>query len=77
MRKLGISQGGAEDAVQETAYKYLMYYDTIQTSKIRSWLIRRVSLNFYYDQCRKQHRYDPYLELRLININQKIHKKDK
>lgn len=57
LRKIGIAQADAEDAVQETAYKYLLYYDTIQTSKIRSWLIR-VSLNFYYDQCRKQQRYE-------------------
>ncbi|MDM5227229.1 RNA polymerase sigma factor [Cytobacillus sp. NJ13] len=56
LRKLGISHADAEDAVQETAYKYLLYYDSIKTSKIRSWLIR-VALNFYYDQCRKQQRY--------------------
>lgn len=62
LRKLGISQADSEDAVQETAYKYLLYYDTIQTSKIRSWLIR-VSLNFHYDQCRKQRRYD-------LNLNE-------
>ena len=64
LRKLGISQADAEDAVQETAYKYLLYYDTIQTTKIRSWLIR-VSLNFHYDQCRKQRRYD-------LNLNEEI-----
>ncbi|MEY9865196.1 RNA polymerase sigma factor (sigma-70 family) [Peribacillus sp. B2I2] len=62
LRKLGISQADAEDVVQETAYKYLLYYDTIQTSKIRSWLIR-VSLNFHYDQCRKKRRYD-------LNLNE-------
>lgn len=54
--KLGISHADAEDAVQETAYKYLLYYDSIKASKIRSWLIR-VALNFYYDQCRKQKKY--------------------
>lgn len=48
LRKLGISQADAEDAVQETAYKYLLYYDSIKASKIRSWLIR-VALHFYYD----------------------------
>jgi RNA polymerase sigma factor (sigma-70 family) len=56
LRKLGISHTDAEDAVQETAYKYLQYYDSIKASKIRSWLIR-VALNNYYDQCRKQQRY--------------------
>lgn len=56
LRKLGISHADAEDAVQETAYKYLLYYDSIKASKVRSWLIR-VALNFYYDQCRKQQKY--------------------
>lgn len=69
LRKLGISQADAEDVVQETAYKYLLYYDTIQTSKIRSWLIR-VSLNFHYDQCRKQRRYD-------LNLNEGLLETDK
>jgi RNA polymerase sigma factor (sigma-70 family) len=61
LRKLGISQADAEDAVQETAYKYLLYYDSIKASKIRSWLIR-VALNFYYDQYRKQRRYKLHLD---------------
>lgn len=52
LRKKGISQEDAEDAVQEAAYRYLLYYDSINILKIRSWLIR-VALNFYYDQCRK------------------------
>ncbi|MEK5392935.1 sigma-70 family RNA polymerase sigma factor [Margalitia sp. FSL K6-0131] len=52
LRKKGISQEDAEDAVQEAAYRYLLYYDSINIFKIRSWLIR-VALNFYYDQCRK------------------------
>ncbi|MFY0779334.1 RNA polymerase sigma factor [Peribacillus simplex] len=68
LRKLGISQADAEDVVQETAYKYLLYYDTIQTSKIRSWLIR-VSLNFHYDQCRKQRRYDLNLNEGLLEMD--------
>ncbi|MEN2768847.1 RNA polymerase sigma factor [Ornithinibacillus xuwenensis] len=52
----GIPHIDAEDAVQETAYKYLRYSDTIQLSNVRSWLIR-VALNFYYDQCRKNKKY--------------------
>ncbi|QOV10434.1 RNA polymerase sigma factor [Viridibacillus arvi] len=68
LRKLGIPQADAEDVVQETAYKYLLYYDTIQTSKIRSWLIR-VSLNFHYDQCRKKRRYDLNLDEGLLEID--------
>jgi hypothetical protein len=50
-----ISRIDAEDVVQEAAYKYLMYYESIKSDKLRSWLIR-VALKFYYDQCRKQKR---------------------
>lgn len=67
LRKLGISHADAEDAVQETAYKYILYFDTIKTSKIRSWLIR-VALNFYYDQCRKQKRYKLDLDANVANL---------
>lgn len=68
LRKLGISKLDAEDAVQETAYKYLLYYDSIKNSKIRGWLIR-VALNSYYDQCRKQGRY-------VLDLNESVLKVD-
>jgi len=42
--------------VQETAFKYLKYIDSIRSSNVRSWLIR-VALNYYYDQCRKNKKY--------------------
>ena len=67
--KLGISKSDAEDLVQETAYKYLLYYDSIKTSKIRSWLIR-VAINIYYDQCRKQQRYQLNLNEILPEVDQ-------
>lgn len=67
LRKLGISQADAEDAVQETAYKYLLYYDSIKASKIRSWLIR-VALNFYYDQCRKQQKFKLDLDANVTKL---------
>ncbi|GGM42911.1 DNA-directed RNA polymerase sigma-70 factor [Paraliobacillus quinghaiensis] len=54
--KKGVSHTDAEDAVQETAYKYLRYSDSIRSSNLRSWLIR-VALNYYYDQCRKNKKY--------------------
>ncbi|WP_164669755.1 RNA polymerase sigma factor [Virgibacillus doumboii] len=54
--KKGVPHKDAEDAVQETAYKYLRYSDSIRSSKVRSWLIR-VALNFYYDQRRKDKKY--------------------
>jgi RNA polymerase sigma factor (sigma-70 family) len=67
LRKLGISHPDAEDAVQETAYKFLLYYDSIKASKIRSWLIR-VALNFYYDQYRKQQRYKLDLDANVAKL---------
>lgn len=53
LRKLGISHHDSEDIVQETAYRYMLYYDSVNPSKIRSWLIR-VALNLYLDQQRKK-----------------------
>ncbi|WP_257348719.1 RNA polymerase sigma factor [Pseudalkalibacillus decolorationis] len=55
LRKLKISHEDAEDIVQETAYKFLQYYDSIRTPKIRSWLIR-VAINYHHDQYRKNNR---------------------
>ncbi|MCT2537080.1 RNA polymerase sigma factor [Aquibacillus koreensis] len=62
--KKGVPRADAEDAVQETAYKYLRYSDSIRSSKVRSWIIR-VALNHYYDQCRKNKKY-------ILNIEEKI-----
>ncbi|MFB4166893.1 RNA polymerase sigma factor [Virgibacillus sp. JSM 102003] len=59
--KKGVSHSDAEDAVQETAYKYLRFSDSIRSSKVRSWLVR-VALNYYYDQCRKNKKYILNLE---------------
>lgn len=59
--KKGIPKTDAEDAVQETAYKYLRFSDSIRSSKVHSWLIR-VALNYYYDMCRKNKKYTLNLE---------------
>ncbi|WP_226086448.1 RNA polymerase sigma factor [Mesobacillus sp. S13] len=59
--KQGIAHVDAEDIVQETAYKYLLFNDSIQPAKTRSWLIR-VALNFHYDQCRKLRRIELNME---------------
>lgn len=59
--KKGVPHADAEDAVQETAYKYLRFSDSIRSSKVRSWLVR-VALNYYYDQCRKNKKYILNLE---------------
>lgn len=65
--KLGIAYEDAEDIVQETAYKYLLYYDSIITPKVRSWLIR-VALNFHHDQYRKNKRIKIGLEEEQITL---------
>lgn len=62
--KKGVPHTDAEDAVQETAYKYLRFSDTVRSSKVRSWLIR-VALNYYYDQCRKNKKY-------ILNFEEKM-----
>jgi RNA polymerase sigma factor (sigma-70 family) len=59
--KIGVQKTDAEDIVQETAYKYLLYCDSVKTTKIRNWLIR-VALNYHYDQCRKLSRIELILE---------------
>lgn len=69
LRKKGIPHIDAEDAVQEAAYKYLLYNDSIKSSKIRGWLIR-VALNFFYDQCRKTGKLD-------LNLNESMLTTDK
>jgi RNA polymerase sigma factor (sigma-70 family) len=59
--KQGVPHNDAEDIVQETAYKYLLYSDSIQPSRTRSWIIR-VALNYHFDQCRKLRRVELNLE---------------
>lgn len=55
LRKHGISHVDSQDIVQETAYKFLLYYDSIKSQNIRGWLIR-VALNYHHDQYRKKKR---------------------
>lgn len=64
--KKGISHADAEDAVQEAAYKYLRFSDSIHASKVRSWLIR-VSLNYYYDQYRKNKKHVFHFEEKVVD----------
>ncbi|WP_175639425.1 RNA polymerase sigma factor [Metabacillus schmidteae] len=65
--KKGVPHLDAQDAVQETAYKYLKYSDSIRSTKVRSWLIR-VALNYYYDQCRKNKKYILHLEEEMVGL---------
>ncbi|MRH44154.1 sigma-70 family RNA polymerase sigma factor [Aquibacillus halophilus] len=54
--KIGASPLDAEDIVQESVYKFLLYVDSVEPDKAYSWLFR-VALNKYYDLCRKQKRH--------------------
>lgn len=44
--KMGASKEDAEDIVQDTAYKFLQYIDSVTNTQ--SWLFR-VAVNQYYD----------------------------
>lgn len=52
LMKIGASKEDAEDVVQETAYKFILYIDSISHINVESWLFR-VSVNGYYDLYRK------------------------
>lgn len=51
--RLGAKRDVAEDIVQETIYKGLLYIDSIDPDKFSAWMFR-VALNQYYDLCRKK-----------------------
>lgn len=53
--KMGASKEDAEDIIQDTAYKFLQYIDSVQIDNIQSWLFR-VAVNKYYDLSRKKSR---------------------
>lgn len=51
--KMGASKEDAEDIIQDTAYKFLKYIDSVQIDNVQSWLFR-VAINQYYDLYRKK-----------------------
>ncbi|WP_082198103.1 sigma factor [Bacillus sp. FJAT-26390] len=53
--RMGASQADAEDIVQDTVYKALLYLDSIVPDKFPAWLYR-VALNRYCDMSRKHKR---------------------
>jgi RNA polymerase sigma factor (sigma-70 family) len=53
--KMGASKEDAEDIIQETAYKFLKYIDSIKVDYLESWLFK-VAVNHHYDLCRKYSR---------------------
>ncbi|MEG0473035.1 MAG: RNA polymerase sigma factor [Solibacillus sp.] len=56
LRKRGLAHEDAEDIVQDTCYKFLLYKDGIQPDKVMSWLYR-VATNQFYDLKRKETRH--------------------
>lgn len=53
--RLGASATDAEDIVQDTVYKALLYIDSIDENKFSAWLYK-VAINRYYDLCRRSKR---------------------
>lgn len=53
--RLGAPAADAEDVVQDTVYKALLYLDSIDERKLSAWLYR-VAINGYYDLCRRRKR---------------------
>lgn len=52
LMKIGAAKEDAEDIVQEAAYKFLLYIDSVDPDHVKSWLFR-VAVNGYYDLYRK------------------------
>lgn len=59
--RLGASRADAEDIVQDTVYKGLLYLDSIVPDKLTTWLYR-VALNRYFDMLRKRKRMQYLIE---------------
>lgn len=53
--RLGAPATDAEDIVQDTVYKALLYIDSIDENKFSAWLYK-VAINRYYDLCRRSKR---------------------
>lgn len=53
--RLGAPATDAEDIVQDTVYKALLYIDSIDEHKFSAWLYK-VAINRYYDLCRRNKR---------------------
>ncbi|QOY35222.1 RNA polymerase sigma factor [Anaerobacillus isosaccharinicus] len=53
--KMGAIKEDAEDIIQDTAYKFLLYIDSIKIENVDGWLFR-VAVNQYYDLTKKNSR---------------------
>ncbi|WP_442598572.1 RNA polymerase sigma factor [Neobacillus sp. D3-1R] len=53
--KQGCNREDAKDIVQQALYKALLYMDSIDQDKLSAWVFK-VSINQYYDVCRRMNR---------------------
>lgn len=54
--RLGAPAPDAEDVVQDTLYKALLYIEAIDESKFSAWMYK-TAINRYYDLCRRRSRF--------------------
>lgn len=59
--RMGAIKEDAEDIVQDTAFQFVQYLDTIQEEYRDRWLFR-VAINKYYDRLRKLKNKDNYVK---------------
>ncbi|MCM3699957.1 RNA polymerase sigma factor [Paenibacillus macerans] len=60
--RLGATAADAEDVVQETLYKALLYMEAIDENKFSAWMYK-VAINRYFDLCRREKRYGYQAEI--------------
>ncbi|MFD1739742.1 RNA polymerase sigma factor [Bacillus salitolerans] len=60
--KQGCNKEDAKDIVQNSLYKALLYIDSISPDKLSAWIFK-VSINQYYDLCKKKK-----IDMRIIMI---------
>ncbi|KAA0547167.1 sigma-70 family RNA polymerase sigma factor [Bacillus sp. BGMRC 2118] len=61
LMKMGACKEDAEDIVQETAFQFVQYLDTLDDEYVDAWLYR-VAINKYYDSIRKRKHKDHYIQ---------------
>lgn len=54
--RLGAGASDAEDIVQDTVYKALLYLEAIDERKFSAWLYK-VAINRYFDLCRRKKKF--------------------
>jgi len=68
--KMGCERADAEDIVQDTLFKAIIYIESIDPDRIGTWLFK-VALNNYYDLCRRKKKFvstSPEIENILDNL---------